>query len=85
MYVGAHKVEDKTNVTYMNLYRTLAVGSFEVLQNAKVFNSLEESIADLNKVFAALYFIIVLSAFVNFWSSNYVHLSTYIYNVNVLT
>eukprot|EP01036_Dinobryon_divergens_P032380 gene32381-41952_t len=30
--------------------RTLAVGSFEVLQNAVVYNSLEESLADLNKV-----------------------------------
>ena len=32
--------------------RALAVGSYEVLENAKVYSSLEECIADLNYVFA---------------------------------
>ncbi len=30
--------------------RTLAVGSVELLENAKIFNTLQESIADLHKV-----------------------------------
>ncbi len=30
--------------------RTLAVGSVELLENAKIYNTLQESIADLNKV-----------------------------------
>jgi tRNA C32,U32 (ribose-2'-O)-methylase TrmJ len=32
--------------------RALAAGSIEVLENAKVFSSVEECIADLNRVFA---------------------------------
>ena len=51
MHTGLQYIHaNKFNSIILLYIRTLAVGSFEVLQNAKVYNSLEESLADLNKV-----------------------------------